>query len=245
MPIKRYRSTYKPRSLRRMESKTRNRIIWTIIGVVLLGFITINWGLPALIGGLSSVNNLKPKPSAKVVEQDAAISPPVLNIPYEATNSASITIHGYATPESTVEIYLDDELKTAVKVEPGGNFLSDPISLNLGSNSIYGITLDNNQKKSLPSKSIKLLYNNEKPKLELKEPGEGIEIHGGDKKVRVSGSTDSQNSIMVNGSTVILNGDGGFFTEVNLNDGDNTIKVTATNQFNNSTTIERIVKYTP
>lgn len=228
-----------------MESKTRSRIVWSVIAVIALGFVTLNWGLPALIGGLTSVSNLKPKPSSAAVIQDAAIAPPVLNIPFEATNSATIYINGYATPNAKVEIYIDDELKSTIQSESSGNFSTPSIPLNLGSNSIYGVTLDDNNRKSLPSKAIRVLFNNEKPKLELKEPADGTEIKGGDKKVKVIGSTDSQNSVTVNGSTVILNGDGGFFTEVGLNDGDNTIKVVSLNQFKNSTVIERIVKYSP
>jgi hypothetical protein len=241
--MRRYRSTYKPRSLRKLEKKTRSRVVIAVIMVVLLGVFLINWGLPALIGALGSINNLKPKPTVSKATTDEAVAPPVLNIPFEATNSAMLSLKGYTTADAKVEIYVDEEIKSTAQAEGNGSF-STSVALSVGNNNIYGITVDGD-KKSLPSKTIRLLYSDEKPDLKLNEPPDNHEIKGGDKKVRVSGKTETQNSVTVNGSTVILNGDGGFLTELNINEGENVIKVMATNQFNNSTEIERKVKYSP
>ena len=95
----------------------------------------------------------------------------------------------------------------------------------------------------MPSKNIKLYFSNEKPGLEISEPGDGLEINGGDKKVKVSGKTDENNSITVNGSTVIVDAEGNFTTVTALNDGENTITIIASNSFGNSNLVERKVKY--
>ncbi len=97
----------------------------------------------------------------------------------------------------------------------------------------------------MPSKVIKLIFNNEKPQLEIFEPTDGAQIKGGDKKVKVVGKTENLNSVSVNGLTVIVNNDGGFTIEVPLNDGDNTISIVVTNNVGNSTQIEKKVTYTP
>lgn len=243
--MRKYRSTYTPRSVRHERNKVRNRIIIAIVAVIVLGYLFLTWGLPVLIGGLTYITHFNSKPVTKVAsDEDVAIPPPVLNIPFEATNSAALSINGYTTPDTKVEIYFDDELKTTVDVKSDGSFSTPEIPLALGTNNINGKTMMGD-KKSLFSKTIKLYYDSEKPKLDVSSPTDNQEIKGGDKKVRVAGNTDPQNSVSVNGSTVIVNGAGDFASDVNINEGDNTITIVATNRFGNSTSVERKVKYTP
>lgn len=244
--------TYKPRSLRRKESKTTRKIILNFIIALVFVYVLINWGLPFIIGGLSSFNKLKPKPQVIKAEEDAAIAPPVLNIPYEATNTAVIKITGYSSPDSKVEIYVDEELKATVNTQSDGSFTAESIPLSLGTNNINGKTINDQNKKSLSSKNIRLIYSNDKPKINLTEPQEGQEVKGGDqtgsssnKKIKVSGKSDVENTVSINGSTLVLSSDGSFSTEVALNEGDNNITATATNQFGNSTSVSKTVKYTP
>lgn len=243
--MRKYRSSYTPRSIRKTQNKARNRIIIGIIIVFVIGYLSITWGLPALIGGLTYITHLNAKPITKVASNEViAIPPPVLNIPFEATNSASLMINGYTTPDSKVEIYFDDELKTTVDVKSDGSFLTEPLSLVNGTNNIYGKTIVDT-KKSLSSKNIRVYFDNEKPELTITSPADNQEIKGGDKKVRVSGSTDSQNTVSINGSTVIVNGNGEFASDLAINEGDNTITISATNKYGNSTSVERKVKYSP
>ena len=242
--MRRYHSNFKPRSIRRLERKNkRNIVITTLLAIFLLYFV-FSWGLPSLIGGLSIFNRLKPVEKGQTVES-FSVAPPVLNIPFEATNSASIKISGYSLPNSKVEIYFDDELKTTANTKDDGSFLTDRIDLALGTNNIYGKTISSDNNKSLSSKTIKLIYSNEKPKLDVSEPADGQEIKGGDKKIKVSGITDSLNTITINGQTVIVSSDGGFSSEVQLNEGDNAITIISSNPTGSTTKIQRGVKYTP
>lgn len=247
--MKKYSSrypSYKPRSLRRAEKKLKKNLVLTIVVIFVIAFVLLNWGLPALIGGLSAFNRLKPE--EKKVElnlEDSAIAPPVLNIPFVATNSATIKISGYAAPKSKVELYLDDDLKDTVTTSIDGGFVFENVSLSVGINNIYGKTIDDKNHTSLPSKNIRLNYSSEKPKLEVTEPSDGQEVKGGDKKVNVSGKTDPDNLVSVNGQTTIVNSDGNFSIAININDGDNTLSILATNSIGNINKIERRVKYTP
>lgn len=246
-----YRSTaFKPRSLRHSESKAKRRLIFTIGGILIASFVFFNWGLPFIIGQLSFLNKRDKPIDVNTLKIDEAIAPPVLYIPYEATNSANLPISGYAAPLSKVEVYVDDEIKAQINTDSEGKFTTNPIALNLGTNNINAVTInDSNEhssskrKKSLPSKSIKLYFSNEKPKLEISEPGDGAEIKGGDKKVKVSGETDVNNSVTVNGATVIVDSEGKFQTVIALNDGDNTVTIIASNSFGNNNQIQRIIKY--
>lgn len=216
----------------------------TLIIVVIALYAIISWVLPTFIGSLSFLNHLKPTPKAVTqVAENPALAPPVLNIPYEATSTGIIAIRGYASPSTKVEIYVDDELKTTAPVQEDGSFTSDDISLSLGSNYIYGKTIDGNDNKSLASKTITISYSNEKPKLEISSPEDNQTVT--DNKITFSGTTDAGQNIIitVNGTRAIVSSDGNFSKTVNLNDGDNNISVIAINSTGNSTTISRKVTY--
>lgn len=243
--MRRYNSSFKPRSLKRLENKSRNRLILSIILIIGIGYFIISWGLPVLIGSLSFLNKYKPQQEVVESIEDTAIAPPVLNIPFEATSSPTIKILGYSQPNSKVEIYFDDELKSTVETGSEGNFTTEEIELALGTNNIYGKTVNEKGNKSLPSKNIKLIFNNEKPILDNIEPQDNHQIKGGDRKVRVSGKTDPNNSVTINGLTVILNGDGSFVKEMPLNDGENTITIIASSQTGSTAEIQRKVIYSP
>lgn len=240
-----YRQTFKPRSIRKSEARATRRLIFNLILVVVLVFVFFTWGLPFIIGSLSFLNKAKPKNAEVVTTIDEAIAPPVLFIPFESTNSASLPLSGYSTPLSKVELYIDDELKNSMQTDSEGKFSMDPISLALGTNNIYAITISDAGKKSLPSKTIKLYYSNEKPALEVSQPADGTTITGGDKKVTVSGKTDPNNSVTVNGSTAIVNSEGNFQTSIVVNEGDNIISIISSDSFGNTNQIQKTVKYTP
>lgn len=240
--MRRYK-TYQPRSIRRMERKSQKNIFISFIVAVVIIYSLVTWGLPALVGSLSFFNKFKPTTKPNPASETTVIAPPVLNIPFEATNSSSIKISGYSTPKHKVEIYIDDELKNTAEVAEDGSFKTDEILLNFGTNNIYGKSVNEDGVKSLASKTIKLTYSNEKPKLEITEPTDGQQIKGGDKRINVSGKTDPQNILTVNGNTVIVNGDGNFSKTLDINEGDNIISIIATDSVGNSTQIERKVTY--
>lgn len=242
--MRRYRGYYQPRSIRRIESKQRKKFLWTIIISILILGVFFFWGLPWLINQFSFLNKAAPIAEKEAV-LDTTLAPPVLNIPFEATNSATLVIKGYSSPNSKVKIYIDDSLVATEETETDGNFRTNQIELSLGTNNIYGVTEGGNNIKSLPSKTIQLIYQNEKPVLEVNSPEDGKEIKGGDKKVEVSGTTNPENEVLVNGTRVIVNFEGKFQTSVNLQDGENTVIVSATNQVGTQTTTQRKVIYTP
>ena len=235
-------SRYVPRSVRIKEKNTKKRLIFNIvIGIAVLYFL-LTWGLPNLIGSLSGLH--KPKPSSdQSVINSGILAPPVLNIPFDATNSSTLVITGYAVPNSQVEIFVNDSQRTTVPVEDNGSFQTSPILLDDGTNNIYGKTLNSTKQESLPSKGIELTYSNEKPQLQVNQPADGTQIKGGDKKVTVSGTTDPNDTVTINNVTAIVGQDGSFSGVVPLNDGDNTITIISTNDVGNTSTVTLHVNY--
>lgn len=243
--MKRYKSRYKPFSIKRSEKRVRQRLFLSIIIIAVFGFALISWILPTFIGGLSVLNQFKT--TSKITEpiEDTTIAPPVLNIPYEATNSAAISIKGYAQSSYFVEIYLDDELKSTTKAREDGSFISDPIELNIGSNFISGKAVNLEDKKSLSSKPIKVVFDNEKPTLEINSPSDNQETK--EKKFTVSGLAETQDEIdvRVNNFRVIVQADGKYSYTLELSEGENIITVTATDGAGNSSQLTRRLVYQP
>lgn len=233
-------------SSRRAEAKARNRLIATVLIVFFLAYAFLAWILPTVIGGLSVLNRFKSASAPqKPVSESATLAPPVLNIPYEATNTAVITVKGYSLPKTSVEIYVDNDLKNTITANDDGSFTADDIPLTLGSNNISGKTVDDKGSKSFSSKPIQITYSNEKPKLDLNQPQDNQTITGGDKKVTVSGATDQTEglTVTINGLRVIVGSDGNFSQTIDISDGDNTITVIAADTAGNFTQVTRKVTY--
>ncbi len=240
----RYRSR---RAAKRYANKSQRNFIITLVLIAILGYSTITWILPSLIGSIGFIKNITNPPKKTITQstENSSLAPPVLNIPYEATNSSQINIGGYGTADSKVKLYLDDEPQQTVDVSSDGSFTFEQVSLSLGTNNIYAKTVDDQNKESLPSKTIKLIYDNEKPLLSISEPEDNKKIQGGDKKVRVAGKTDPGVNVFINGTQVIVGSDGSFGIDQQLNDGDNTISIKAVNTTSNTTEMQRTVNYTP
>ena len=241
-----FKTRQKSFTVRRVERKSRWKFFLTVIVAGALIYSMFAWFLPTFIGGLSILNRFKSAPRlSDNIADHTTLAPPVLNIPYEATNTAFIKINGYSQPGSEVEIYLDDDLKTTVEVL-AGNFTSEEIPLSVGTNNIWGKTVDEQGNRSLASKTIRIIYSNEKPKLDLKEPQDN-QIITGDKKVTVSGSVDADKEITVtvNGIRLIVNTTGNFSQKIDLNEGDNNLVIIAADSLGNSTQITRKVTYNP
>lgn len=233
---------YRTRTARRLIRKTKRNVIITVFVTVFLSYVILTWALPNFITSVGFITKLiKPrKVMSQSVLDNTTLAPPVLFIPFEATNSAKITITGYTVAGSKVKLYLEDQPKGEITVKDDGSFIAENFELELGNNNIYGKTVDKKGKESLPSKTTQLLYNNEKPNLDLSEPADGIIIHG-DKKVKISGKTGSGVQIFINDTRIIVNENGDFSTDILINDGDNNIIIKAIDRATNTTQITRKV----
>lgn len=240
----RYRSA---RSAKKLARKSKRNFLVTLFLIALLIYGAFIWILPSLINGMIVVKNFT-HPTQKVTTEsskNSSLAPPVLNIPFEATNTAQINIKGFGTPNSKVAIYLDDDKKDTVEVSSDGTFESSNISLVLGTNNIIGKSIDENNNESLPSKNLKIIYDNEKPKLDISEPQDDKKIQGGDKKIKIAGRTETGAQVYINDSQIIVDKDGNFSSEQILNEGDNNFSIKAIDKSSNDTEISRKVSYTP
>lgn len=238
---------YRTRSTRRYVKKSKRNFFVTVILVILIIFATIQWILPTFVNGVGLITGIfkdKEKTATNITES-AQLAPPVLNIPYEATNTAEIDVKGYSTPGSRVKLFVDDSEFETIDVSSDGDFTFRKVSLSLGTNNIYAVSIDEKDRESLPSKTFKIVYDNEKPTLSVSEPEDGRNIQGGDRKVKISGKTEPESEIFINDSQVIVDKDGNFESVQSLNDGENVFNIKAVDSASNSTEIVRRVTYQP
>lgn len=235
------------RSARRLVKKSQRNFIVTLFLIAIIFYATIKWILPYFVNSVGFVKNFfySQEKTAEKITENAQLAPPILNIPFEATPTAEIDIKGYATPNSKVKLFLDDEEQKVVDVSENGDFVFQNISLSLGANNIYAKSLDEKNQESLLSKNIQIIYDNEKPTLNLSEPEDNKTIQGGDKKVKFSGNTEADAQVFINGNQVIVNKDGNFNTELSLNEGENTFSIKALDSATNEVEISRRVTYQP
>lgn len=237
---------YQYRAVKRLQKKNKQNFIATLVIIIILLYGTFFWVLPFVISSIGTIKN-KSNPTNKTINptDQATLAPPVLNIPFEATNTAQINISGYSSPNSKVELFIDDEKKQTVDTDSGGNFHINDVDLSLGINNIYGKTVDDSGKESLPSKTMILTYDNNKPLLKIYEPEDNKQIQGGDKKVKVSGKTDSGTQVFINGNQTIVDKDGNFSSTMEINEGDNNFDIKAVNLASNISESSRKVSYKP
>lgn len=240
------RSRYATFSVRRHERKLRNRLIFSLIVSLVIIYLVLFWGVPTIIDQLSTLrgdSKITPKPAS---DSGLILAPPTFDLPFEATNSASIKLKGYSTPNSKVEIYLDDSLVDSAQAAENGSFQSKEIELNLGTNNFHGISTDERDNKSLPSKEIKLIFSSEKPPLSVLQPIDSQQFTQ-ERKILISGKTDPSKGITVkvNDSRVILDAHGNWQDYLELKNGDNIITIEAKDSAGNLSQITRKVTFTP
>lgn len=243
-----YRSyRYSRRAIRRTARKSKRNFIISLILVIVLVYFALLWILPNFIGILGSIKefvNPPPIKDASLKDSTVSLAPPIFNIPFEATNTAQIDIQGYATPQTQVLIYLDDKLFETINTAGDGSFMAKNISLSLGTNNIFGKTKGPDEKESLTSKTIKVIFDNEKPPLEIFEPEDGKEILG-ERKLKIAGKTETNSQVFINNNQVIVDQEGRFESIQNLNDSDNIFNIKAIDAASNFTEVSRRVNFTP
>jgi hypothetical protein len=201
-------------------------------GLVVLANLNLFWG------------EAGPEP---IVKKEGPIPPPqVLNLP-QATHSATLKIAGFAPEGTTIALFVNEEEVNSQITDKEGQFVFEAVNLNQGENKIYVTGKNQSGAESQPSTTQTVLLDQEPPKVEITSL-EDNQIIKEEKDqptfVSVSGKVSENAAVTVNGRQVIVNGDGIFDHRLRLTEeGENTIKIEATDAAGNKTTVEKTVIY--
>ncbi len=223
------------------EKRTRKTILLTSLGILIILILLVKFGVNLLVGfsvflaGTKNQTSTSPNSS-----NNTYIAAPVLNPLPKATNSAMIVVSGKSQPDKTVKLYINGDLKDTVQSDKNGNFSFNK-TLSDGDNRIEAKTEQDNKSSNF-SNSFTVLLKNSAPSLAVDFPSDGQSFSKGQDSVSVMGKTDSGVSVTVNGFWAIIDENGNFSYTLPLQNGDNQIKVIATDQAGN--TSEKNLKVT-
>lgn len=233
------------RMLRIEEKRTRKQLIYVIGGSVGIILLVIFLGIPLLIKFSVIVGNMKS--GNNIIEQTDKTPPfpPILSSLNSATNSASLKIDGYAEPETTLKLFLNDKEVKKTLLSQDGSFSFTDLTLKPGENQIYATTMDVSNNESSASAILKINYIKDAPKLEVTEPQDGQSFDKNHQEISISGKTDAGNNVWVNGRFVVVKDDGSFTMKLRLNDGENLLTISSKDPAGNETKVEKKVIFAP
>lgn len=222
----------------------RQVILTFVFGFFFLAVILL-FGTQGLVKLASFLGNLKaPGMPIENLNQNQSLLPPRLAALPIATNSAQISVTGFAQSGTTVEVFLNDVLADSALVTKEGKFKVSALALDEGKNKIYAFTKTDDQR-SPASRTILVTFKKSSPELEIISPTEGAIITDEEKKVIVEGTTDPEISLTINERWVIVKNDGTFSHELPLSEGKNEITIVARDVAGNETKKTFSVEYRP
>ncbi len=229
------------RLTKRTEKNTKKSIFFSVLGIVVILFLIFKFGLGLLVNFSLLISNSKGTTTGSDQNTISFISPPTLNPTFSATNSAQVTITGIADKGRDVYLYINNLQTDQTTADDKGNFKFSE-TLNKGINQITAKEIYNGKESNF-SNPISITYLNSLPKLDVSNPTDGEKFQKDQNTVLVSGSTDPGVSVTVNGFWAVIDDNNNFSYNLPLQNGDNQIKIVATDQAGNRTEKDLTVNY--
>ncbi len=229
----------------KQKSKSVKQLFLSIAGIIVILFLLVKLGIPMLINFSLFLAGVKGGASnSQDTNSSTILLPPILNPTYTATNSATISVSGTAIAKQSIQLFLNDDQIDATDTKSDGSFSFNNIVLNQGQNIIKAKakTGDKTSEFSVP---LTITYGNKAPTLTIDSPQNGQTFSKDNRTVNVSGKTDPDIRVTVNDFWAIVNDSGNYSYSLQLQNGDNTIKVLATDPAGNKTQQEIHVTYNP
>jgi hypothetical protein len=225
-----------------MEQKTKKNLLLSVLGIVLVLLLVFKFGLPLLINLSLFLSGGKGGEAQLEKKDPSFIATPVLNSLPAATSSANITISGISSKDQTIKLYINDDFTDEIKTKENGTF-SFKEEIKAGENTIKAKAVVGD-KESEFSKSITIALKSAPPSLNVHSPSDGQSFKD-QNTVDIQGTTDPNVRITVNGFWAITDSDGSFSYRFPLQNGDNKIKIVATDIAGNRIEKELKISYSP
>ncbi len=235
------------RLTKKFEKRSKQTLILSLLGIALLLFIILRYGIPLIsdisfnLGQVtSSLLGKDDKDSKKNVEEEFLAIPTLDSLP-EATNKDNLIIEG-SSPEGTeVELFVNGDKADSTKADSDGSFRFS-VDLTEGTNIIKARAV-RDDKESDFSDSQEVLFKKTPPDLSIDSPHDGDSVN--QSPINISGKTDKDVEVTVNGFVAILQGEGNYSYSLALSNGDNEVKVVAIDLAGNKTEKSIKIQYSP
>lgn len=222
----------------------RKAVLLLIGTMLVLGSLFV-WGVPVLVKLAVLLGNINS--SRRPIDKSDLIppAPPTILATFEATNSATQTVRGWAEPGASVFLTQNSESLGSVVAKDSGEFLFSSVVLADGKNVFAAVAIDSGGNKSLESVPFSILFSNKLPKLEINTPSDGQTITDKASNIEIKGLTDPGMRLTVNGRVIVVPSDGNFVARYSLAGGENVITLEASDRAGNKTQKTITVTYSP
>ncbi len=221
-----------------LEKQTGRNILLVVGGLVIIGIVIVVFGTQILIGFSLLLEKMRGNDTTPTVtkEEKSYIAPPILDPAVDATNSAQIVISGSAEKKQTIYLYINDQLVNKTSVRSNNSFNFPDVTLENGQNEIKVKAVTQDRQESSFSQAIHISFLKEEPSLSIDKPQDGQGFNKSSGPVNIEGQTDPGVQITVNDFVAIVDDQGKFSYLYTLKDGENEIKVVATDDAGNKKT---------
>lgn len=216
------------------KKKMKSTIILLLVGLAVIFYLLFTVGFKLILNTSVFVANMFSKeaptdPLNKTSDIYGSVN--IDDIPI-ATNSAQIVLTGSVINYSKLDFYINGEVVEKKSMTTTDIFTVEIGDLERGENEVYIKATTEDGKSTKKTPVYKVVYKDEKPKLEISEPADKATLSN--PEVTVKGSTDQEVLIKVNDMPVVVDVNGGFDSSVRLKEGDNTIVITASDTAGNT-----------
>ena len=226
---------------RKNEEQITKKTIFLGILTIFVFISVLIFGLPLLIKFSVFLGESKSK---KDTQTENIVPPlaPRFTVPFDATNSATLNINGFAEPKTTVELFKNDVSLNKIEVSDSCDFSFENVALDEGGNDFSAVAIKGDTTSSEKSKILIISYDKTNPELTLTNPSEtSLTVDSAD--FDVVGKTEAGVSVSINGRIASVDDNGNFKLKIQLNSGNNDIEIIVTDAAGNKTTKKIAIKY--
>lgn len=222
-------------SLKKDEIKTYKKIALLLTGFFVI--LLIIWFMgTTFINALAFLSNGNTDTTRENNKSTLPLLIPKLQGLPEATNSDTLTILGETTAEVTVTIFVNGKEVSKTKSDSSGNFKFENVKLITGDNLIKVVASNESNEKEEVSATVKV--DKTRPGLALITPVDGASLPTSTKSTNVTGSTETDAVVHINGSQAVVDASGKFTYNLSVTTGVNQIQVVSTDLAGNVTTVK-------
>ncbi|KUK79756.1 MAG: Peptidoglycan-binding lysin domain protein [Microgenomates bacterium 39_7] len=174
-----------------------------------------------------------------ILEQDSGLppQPPLIEAPPTHVNSSKLTLSGFAQPNTTVHLLVNNQKETSVEIDETGE-LEVEVALQEGENQISLYATNQADTESRPV-TYNITLDTKAPEIKIgyPEPGQTFELLE-NQTITIEGETKPRSQVNINNRMVIANSEGLFNYRYFLSEGENKIKIKVTDQAGNESETE-------
>lgn len=230
---------------RTQENKSKKTFFLSVAGILVVLFFLLKFGLPLLVNFSLFLSNKNQSAQPAVKNGLTFVAPPVLSQTFTATNTAQITVNGTAEAKEQIKLYVNTQQTDEQPTDDTGKFSFNNVQLQQGDNTIFAKATKDN-KDSDSSNTLTITYKKSAPSLIIGAPSDGQSFtkdNVTNNQTPVSGKTDPDATVTVNGYQAIVDDNGNYSYTITLANGDNHIHVEATDSAGNKTAKDITIKY--